>query len=124
MEPHLLLWVIAQELRRAYNYDSNNNHCMNQIRLRTRQSALFPLSTFLLTVCFYLAGLASANSQIAGGISTTPRSAVPLGNSISNLQFSPFLDYDAGGQSSIALNAGGIALEFHRSQNDNTIWYR
>jgi hypothetical protein len=97
---------------------------MNHIRLRTRQSALCPLSAFLLTVCIYLAGMASANSQIAGGISTTPRSAVPVGNNISNLQFSPFLDYDAGVQSSIALNVRGIALEFHRSQNDNTIWYR
>jgi hypothetical protein len=37
---------------------------MNHIHRRTRQSALCPLSAFLLAVCFYIPGLANANSQI------------------------------------------------------------
>jgi hypothetical protein len=97
---------------------------MNHIRLRTWQSGLWPLSAFLLTVCFYFPGLANANSQISGGIPTTPTSGVAAETSDCDLQFNPFDLYDAGVQTSIALNSSGLALEFHRSQSDAKIWYR
>jgi hypothetical protein len=97
---------------------------MNHIGLRTRQLGLCPLSVFLLTVCFYFPGLAHANSQISGGISTTPTAGVAAETSGCDLKFSPFHLYDAGLQSSIALHSSGRALEFHRSNLVDGIWYR
>jgi hypothetical protein len=100
---------------------------MNHIRLRTRQSALCAVSAFLLTVCFYFAGLANANSQsqIEAPIATpTPIFGVPVESSGCSLKFDPFELYDDGVESSIALHSSGLALEFHRSDWDTGIWYR
>jgi hypothetical protein len=97
---------------------------MNHIRLRTRQLALCPLSAFLLTVCFHFPGLANANGQISGGISTTATSGVAIEKSGCDLEFNPSSLYDYGVQSSIALHSSGLALEFHRAQMDGRIFYR
>jgi hypothetical protein len=97
---------------------------MNHIGLRTRQSTLYPLSAILLTVCFYFPGLAYANSQVSGGLATTAPSGVAVETSGCDLQFSPFDVVDDGVESSIAVNSSGLALEFHRSQNNTGIWYR
>jgi hypothetical protein len=97
---------------------------MNHFHLRARQSALCPLSAFLLTVCFYFPGLASAKSQISGGISTTPTSGVAVETSGCELKFNPFKRYDGGFQSSIALHSSGLALEFHQAQYTQAMWYR
>jgi hypothetical protein len=97
---------------------------MNRIRLRTRQSALCPLSAVLLSVCLYFPGLANANSQISGAISTTPTSGVAVATSGCNLEFNSFDRYDEGTQSSIALHSSRLALEFHQSENNESIWYR
>jgi hypothetical protein len=92
---------------------------MNHVRLRAPQSALCLLSAILLSVCFYFPGLASANSQISGGIATTAPSGVAVETDVP-----PSDLYDQGIQSSIALHSSGLALEFHRSQNNFGIWYR
>jgi hypothetical protein len=97
---------------------------MNQICLRAPQSALCPLSAFLLTVCFYFPALANANTQISGGIATTGTSGVAVENSACDLQLTLPDLYDEGMQSSIALHSSGLALEFHRSQPNMGIWYR
>src|SRR5271169_5587864 len=96
---------------------------MNPIRLRTRQLGLSPLSAFLLSVCFYFPGLAIANSGISGGISTAPAESVAVPSSCEP-QFNPFNLIDSGVQTSIALNSSGLALEFHRAQSLDRIWYR
>jgi hypothetical protein len=97
---------------------------MNHFRLPAPQSALCPLSAILLTVCFYFPGLAHANSQISGGISTTPASGIAVETSGCDLKFNPSDLYDDGVESSIALHSSGLALEFHRAKYDDTIWYR
>jgi hypothetical protein len=97
---------------------------MNHIPLRTRRLALYPLSAFLLAVCFYFPGLAYANNQISGEISTTPTEGVAAEPSGCDLRFSSSHEYDYGVQSSIALNSTGIALEFHRSEFGSKISYR
>jgi hypothetical protein len=97
---------------------------MNHIRLRMRQSAICPISAFLLTVCFSFPGLANANGQISGGISTTPTEGVAVETAGCELTFNPFNLYDDGMKSSIALNSSGLALEFHQSQKNDTLWYR
>jgi hypothetical protein len=122
MEHYLLLCAIAKELRSALNSDCKNTNSMNHIRLRTPQSALCPLSAFLLTACFYLPGL--ANGQISGGISTTPKARVAVETSGCDLQFKPFDLVADGEQNSIALHSSGLALEFHRQPMGDGIWYR
>jgi hypothetical protein len=97
---------------------------MNHIRLRTRQSALCPLSAFLLAVCFCFPGLANANSKVSGGLSTTAPSGVAVAPSGCDLKFNPFDLVDDGIESSIALHSSGLALEFHRSPHNERIWYR
>jgi hypothetical protein len=97
---------------------------MNYIGLRTRQLGLCPLSAFLLTVCFYIPGYATASNQVSGGISTTPTAGVAAETSGCDLKFNPSHLYDAGIQSSIALHSSGLALEFHRSDFDAALWYR
>src|SRR5271169_4416953 len=96
---------------------------MNHI-LRTRQLALYPLSAFLLTVCFYIPGLANASSQVSGGLSTTAPSGVAVETGGCQLTLSHFKLYDSGKQSSIALHSSGLVLEFHQAQNSGGLWYR
>jgi hypothetical protein len=69
---------------------------MNHIRLRTRRSALGPLCAFLLTLCFYFPGLANANNQISGGISTTPTEGVGVEPGGCNLKLTASHAYDHG----------------------------
>jgi hypothetical protein len=109
----------------AYNYDSYNTFSMNHI-LRTRQLALYPFSAFLLALCFYFPGLATAQSSglISGGLSTTAPSGVAAETGGCELQFNPVDLYDVGIQTSIALHSSGLALEVHQSPFDNRIWYR
>jgi hypothetical protein len=104
---------------------------MKPIPQRTRQSALCPLSAFLLTVCFYFPGLAGANSKIEAPIGIeapvappTPIFGSPLEPIGCNLNFNPSVLYDYGIQSSIAVNSSGLALEFHRAEVGSKIWYR
>jgi hypothetical protein len=97
---------------------------MNHARLRTPLSALCSLSAFVLSICLYFPGLANANSQISGGISTTATSGVAIEKSGCDLEFNPSSLYDYGVQSSIALHSSGLALEFHRAQLDGRIFYR
>jgi hypothetical protein len=97
---------------------------MSHVRLRAPQSALCLLPAILVTLCLYCPGLANADSKISGGIATTATSGVAVESSGCDLQFNPFDLYDYGTQSSIALHSSGLALEFHRSPNDHTIWYR
>jgi hypothetical protein len=97
---------------------------MNHIRIRTRQSALCPLSACLLTACFYFPGLANANNQISGGLSKTPTAGVEVATSGCALEFNAFNLLSEGVQTSIALHSSGLALEFHKSPSDAKIWYR
>jgi hypothetical protein len=97
---------------------------MSHIRLRATQSTLGLLSAILLTVSFHFPGLANASSQISGALATTATSGVTVETSGCDLRFNPFALYDYGVQTSVALHSSGLALEFHRSANDHTIWYR
>jgi hypothetical protein len=93
---------------------------MKHVRLRT-------LAAFLLTVCFYFPGLAYANNQISGGISTTPTSAVTAeiaGCDLKYLKYNPSALFDSGVPGSIALHSSGLVLEFHNSPYDKAMWYR
>jgi hypothetical protein len=70
-------------------------------------------------LAFVLALAAGQNASFAAESQTTL--AILAG---CDLQFGSSLRYDNGVDTSVALHSSGLILEFHRSQNTDSIWYR
>jgi hypothetical protein len=75
-------------------------------------------------VALILLTLAAFNLVLRTADATDSKSAyAAVAPADCNLEFGHLIQYDNGEQTSVAVNASGLVLEFHKSQNNAGIWY-